>query len=441
MKLNISINFQSQHLTFSDWVSLLTLCLAPLIVHILAGVPAPTCFNRTRPRWHDLICHYNPTSIFWRYLAITDRRCRAKSWSPLDMAATNALFWTQNGWDGSEEMIQRSQDFCIEPPNKNRISFVSLSMVLTLIVALQGGQALYSLISGFNGYYPCQIAVGTIFYQLATLGLLRLPAALWLTNDFVYTDSNAWTSPAAANWIGFNPVLGPTNSALLLKRSASSLENPIILSRFHSGGTWRSASVKCFYQFLVTGAFVTACVMTFYDSKQRVFYYTVTEKSLGLLFIIIYPAWTLQHHDHSLYHWEMVQDLHRNPFASTLLVFTFAALETRRAPCGKYTTFPMMVSCDETLCGPSRYIVAALQQNTNETFDGVNETRSNFGPYGLAFPIERGVIKVLFFDGWCIFNPKCSRVRGQKVADYLGTTGLSLVGAGVAGITGSKDEE
>jgi hypothetical protein len=36
---------------------------------------------------------------------------------------------------------------------------------------------------------------------------------------------------------------------------------------------------------------------------------------------------------------------------------------------------------------------------------------------------------------------RCSRVRGQKVADYLGTTGLSLVEAGVTGITGSKDDE
>jgi hypothetical protein len=417
MAVNFLFTFQSQDLTFGDWVSLFTLCLTPLIVHILAGVPSPTCFNRKPPRWHDLICHYNPTSIFWRYLAVADRRCRAKTWGPLDMAATNALFWTQDGWDGSEEMIQRSQDFCIQPPNKNRINLVSKSMVLTIIVALQGGQALYSFLSGLHAYFSYQIALSTLFFPLAILGLVRLPAALWLTNDFVYANHNTWTAPAATNRTGFNPALGLTDSALLLKPSASSLESPMTLYRFRSGRTSRSVAVKCFYLFLVAGAFVLLCFTTFDRDKKGVYFYTATLFTLSVLFMMYSGVTTVTVAAYILLgrcnttiipcitaKWYKVYT--GILFASTLLVLIFAALETRQTPCGKYTTCPVILGCDEALCGPSLYVAAALQQNASESFDGFNGNRSMFGAFGLAFPIEQGTISVLPFDGWCMFNPK-----------------------------------
>ena len=36
------VKYSSHEIDRSDWVSLLTLCLAPLIAHIIAGVPSPT---------------------------------------------------------------------------------------------------------------------------------------------------------------------------------------------------------------------------------------------------------------------------------------------------------------------------------------------------------------------------------------------------------------
>jgi len=41
--------YQSQHITFPEWLLLWTLCLAPLIAHIVAGTPQPTYLSHRRP--------------------------------------------------------------------------------------------------------------------------------------------------------------------------------------------------------------------------------------------------------------------------------------------------------------------------------------------------------------------------------------------------------
>ncbi|KAE9381908.1 hypothetical protein N431DRAFT_298304, partial [Stipitochalara longipes BDJ] len=353
-------------LTFSDWLSLLTLCLAPLIAHIVAGVPPPTYLHSRRPSWHDRICHYNPTSILWRYLSITDRRVRAKSWSPFDMAATNAIFWSKHGWDGSEEMIQKSQDFCIQPPSNNRIDVFSGSAFVTIIVALQGGQALYSLISGQTSFYSAQIAFSTIFYPLALLGLLRLPAALWLTNDFIYINIDAWTVNGGQNLASFEPNLGSrSTSALVTKPTASSLESPVVPYRFHSPRIWQSIAVKCFYLLMLTGLLVMSFVMLFYHPGGTVF--TATVFTLGLLFIIYFSITTATVAGYIALgrcnttiipcitaKWYKIYT--GILFTCMLLVFIFAAIETRRTPCGVYTTYES--SQDAELCGASTYVAA-----------------------------------------------------------------------------------
>jgi hypothetical protein len=71
------LEVQNQGITFPDWIGILTLCFAPLIAHVLSGAPRPSYLSPTRPTWHDQLTHYNPTSILWRYAAITDRRIRA----------------------------------------------------------------------------------------------------------------------------------------------------------------------------------------------------------------------------------------------------------------------------------------------------------------------------------------------------------------------------
>src|SRR6266699_343086 len=123
--------YQSAGISFAEWISLLTLCLAPLFAHVAAGAPPPSFLTPLRhyPKWHDRIIHFNPTSILWRYYAITDRRSRSRAWTPYQMAVANALFWTPTGWDGSETMVENGRKFCTQAPESRHVTLASWAAV------------------------------------------------------------------------------------------------------------------------------------------------------------------------------------------------------------------------------------------------------------------------------------------------------------------------
>lgn len=84
--------------------------------------------------------------MLWRYAAIADRRIRARDWSRVDMAAANAIFWTSDGWDASESMVERSLLYCTHLPDHGRVALLSVDMLKTGIVTLQGVQTFVVLI-------------------------------------------------------------------------------------------------------------------------------------------------------------------------------------------------------------------------------------------------------------------------------------------------------
>lgn len=198
---------QNQGTDFTDWVSLTTLCLAPLIAHLAAGAPQPSYLTSTHPRWHDRICHCIPTSIVWRYAAITDRRIRSSNWDIPSTAAANALFWTPRGWDGSEKMAACSLEYCTYLPETTRVEVLSWDMAKTLIITLQGVQAIYDLGSNSSLDGPVEPTVDVIFSPLAILGMYRLFAALWLTNHFAYAPHNQALGPAATRRLSLDSLL------------------------------------------------------------------------------------------------------------------------------------------------------------------------------------------------------------------------------------------
>lgn len=183
-------------LRLEDWLSILTLCFAPLIAHVISGVPIVVRRCPDSVSWLDYLCLYNPTTIVWRYLAIADRRIRyRRSWTAADMAASNALFWTSHGFDGSEDIMWQSRAFCTRTPNHNHTELVSTDALKTLITTLQGIQALVVLVRGIlaiagigNKFFTSTVAMDTIFYPLSVFGLLRLFAAPWLTEAYSYAE-------------------------------------------------------------------------------------------------------------------------------------------------------------------------------------------------------------------------------------------------------------
>jgi hypothetical protein len=114
------------------------------------------------------------------------------------MAASNAHFWVGNSWDSSEEMMMRSRRFCTRVPRHPYVDPLSASAVQTLIVTLQGAQALCEVIGTVSVYskYSVNVNLGTVFLPLAIFGLLRLPAALWMSVDSAYANEDIMEVPA-----------------------------------------------------------------------------------------------------------------------------------------------------------------------------------------------------------------------------------------------------
>lgn len=189
--------YQSGGLSYSDWIVVLTLCFAPLIAHMLAGSPKATYMAEPsiRPKWHDRLCFYNPTTIMWRYYAIFSRRVRAREWTAVDVAAANTVFWTSHGWDGSECLAAavNRPHYWRALPDRDRPSLESIAK--TLVVTLQGAQATWVLIhsyqhqnvlTGFEAY-----GVNSTFSPIAILGILRFFPALWLSEEYEFGAPHA----------------------------------------------------------------------------------------------------------------------------------------------------------------------------------------------------------------------------------------------------------
>ncbi|KAH8680376.1 hypothetical protein BGZ61DRAFT_508019 [Ilyonectria robusta] len=329
---------QSQDIPFSEWVTLLTLCLAPLIAHVVVGTPSPSYLCTSRPKWHERICHYNPTSILWRYAAITDRRIRARSWNRADLAATNALFWTPRGWDGSEAM-SNSLLYCTHLPEHSRVSVFSRETIKTLIVTFQGIQAIVLLsgvfVAGSDVHFTIWMAVDIIFFPLALIGLLRLCCALWLNEDFSYSHSYA---------VPLNPRSAGSD------RGRSSFDSLLEISampqqgQFRDRSFWPSRLFRAVF-LLYTLGMPTFAVLFLVRGGQH-----IATSFVVMLFFLLHVAATT---------FILMFYFFRGLTTTTLIpcitatlyklytailiglavaVIVVACVETRRTPCGKYTS-------------------------------------------------------------------------------------------------------
>lgn len=354
------LQVQSHAITFAEWVSLLTLCLAPLIAHVLAGAPQPSLLVSARPKWHDRMCILNPTSILCRYAAIVDRRIRARHWEPLDAASANAIFWTQHGWNGSEDIVPSAFPLCTLLPDRGTVELVSTEMLKAIIVTMQGLQALVSLVGGatgtvtFNQYF----GLDGIFGPLSIMGLLRLSAAPWLTDDFMYS-----TRARDGTWTEGNLDLTVEST----RHSVDSLiltleEKRPAQKRYRSVSHWPSRCFRVLYLSILIGCCFLASWWTFVrpslgrygppltasaflaglfyffgliSTSLIFFYYYILDGSTSTLLPCASEMW------YKIYTVVLM--------ALMAIVILTSALETYKTACGAYTSLPM--KCAELVCG------------------------------------------------------------------------------------------
>jgi hypothetical protein len=331
--LRVYSTIQSQHTDFSAWISMLTLCLTPLAVHIFAGAPEPTVLRDPKPPWHDRICHLNPTSIFWRYYVITIRRFSTRCWEPDDMAATNAIFWTGSNWVGSEEIMIISSQFCTRRPSDTRIPLMSGSAMKTLLVTIQGIQAMYGLVKGLTlGGYALKVALPNIFLPLALAGLYRLPASLWLTEEYGYRRIDSSDASFLAKLDTSKPIYSQKNWRVILVKISflGTLTVLCTLSIYYfkpnpriTSGTASTLLINLFYTIFL---FVTLVPATLYTARGRC--NTTIIPCISSTWYRIYTYFL---------------------FLFALLLLIVSALETRSTSCGD-TTYPAKLGLDHFLC-------------------------------------------------------------------------------------------
>ncbi|KAI8630727.1 hypothetical protein F5Y19DRAFT_483386 [Xylariaceae sp. FL1651] len=342
-----SIAYQSGNIGFSDWVTVLTLSLAPLIGHIVAGCPEPSILCARRPKWDERICHYNPTSILWRYALIADRRIRARAWNPLEMAGANALFWTSHGWDGSEEMVIASMPYCKHLPEAAVTTLWSHAMFKTVVVTLQGAQALVvlsaSLAGRSVGSFVPQLAVDFIFWPLSLIGLFRLCCAFWLTEEYSFSPLHSLQFGQATGEFG---LAYRTSLDSLLAQPAVPFS---IVDRFRSASYGPSRFFRTLF-FLAIIGYVTlawtwlipqtnkdtddiATTTAFLVLVFYIFWITATSIIVSYCFVRGYTT-TIIPCINSF--WYKAYTIFIIAFA--LAVFIIACIETTKTPCGKFTS-------------------------------------------------------------------------------------------------------
>ncbi|KAI0149815.1 hypothetical protein F4776DRAFT_180592 [Hypoxylon sp. NC0597] len=358
---------ESSDISFSDWISIITLSLAPLLAHIVAGVSEPVALCGDEPKWYDHISHYNPTSILWRYAAITDRRIRACAWDKGTLAATNALFWTSKGWDGSEGMVTRALPFCVRLPRRARLKIFSWETIKTIITTMQGLQVIANGLSNFYGPNSLTLGFGVdvVFYPLAILGLLRLFAAFWLADDYAFTEHQVVptkTHPLDAQRASID--------SLLETRSIANLST----SQFRPS-SWASRLFLIFYVLFLQGFLG---ILFFYASRE---YQTVTSLIFYLVYQIILAVSIL------LFTYYFIRGLNSTTIipcisswwykaysvilmGSMVALVTVACIQTRRTPCGKYTSSPDIYA-DGVLCETKDSLLISVGDEADRSVFGL----------------------------------------------------------------------
>jgi len=345
IKLHVIFTQQSQKTTFSEWLEFFTLCLAPLVTHLAAGVWRPTLLSSRskRPGSASLIPHYNPLSILWRYYAIADRRLRARHWDERDMAACNAVFWDgeRECWDGSEEIMVRSRGWIQKAPEQSHVPIVSVSCLVTVALMFQGMQAMVMLVQTAISTLPGGFPEGLpyIFLPLALLGLLRLPAALWCTGDYTYMDASEKVDDDKTSFVE---------------------ETEVVSDRLLDAWSWKGTAYRIWWILSIiglSGTGVMICSQLWWSwgpSDPPDGYSSLSEVLIDIMFLIgsaggllIHCTYVLKGRTDST----VIPCIHSMWYKIfTLLLFALAiasvvvsALETRKLPDGTTTTFPDVV--------------------------------------------------------------------------------------------------
>jgi hypothetical protein len=241
-------------------------------------------------------------------------------------------------------------------PRHPYVNPLSSSAIKTIIVIFQGAQALYELVApnSVSNKNILETCLGTVFAPLAVFGLLRLPAALWMSEDWSYADEDVMEYRAPSFKLkksksddqDFPEAERSTSTVSLL---AESHHDPAMI-RFRDANGPHGIAVRATYLLLIlaltgftmylaipygtTESYVTATVFTqnmfflfFLLATSFIFiFYFLRGNSTTTIIPCITSTW------YKLYTALLLLGM--------LVLVIFSAIETRKTWCGAWTTFP-----------------------------------------------------------------------------------------------------
>jgi hypothetical protein len=404
IRLKIVFTRQSQLNDINQWFTMFTLCLAPLVSHLALGLPRTVVMSLESaddgstplseslfPPWTERITLFNPITLVWRYYSIAYFRLRTPSWDAADLAAVNAAFWDTKTrrWDGTHHALFLSRRYLTSAPESSHVNILSGSTLATIVLALQGVQAAFFLVgdavSSFIGFPD---GLPTTFLPIGLLGLLRLPAAAWVSHEWGYTFPKKRSE--LGDKIG---ELGIEYTAL--RTSETMGEDPeqhqfqrIQERRLLDTRSWKCLVYRAWWVLSISG-FMTLAIRDIatnfnpYDRNQPLsisdLLYLLLYLELCTGFLLITPALVLRR-DHASTIIPCIQSLWYKLYTGFMMLTALAAvivasLETVQLPDGSFTTMPPLIcygdSCEPwNRTGLMEYMRSEWDRYLNLTNDG-----------------------------------------------------------------------
>jgi hypothetical protein len=191
-------------------------------------------------------------------------------------------------------MVTASAPYCLRYPEGTHVEIASLTMLKTVITTCQGASAIFLLIIAVSGIALPGFAIGfgvdTVFFPLAILGLLRLCAAPWLTEDFVYQGDGLRNTPTTETATQAHRNILTKDNDIELDDSSRVLD-PLITTTFETAGfkspahSWRSRFFRIFFLLLLGGVWVMALLIAF-PLLGETLLYTTTTFLLGVFYVV-----------------------------------------------------------------------------------------------------------------------------------------------------------
>jgi hypothetical protein len=242
--------------------------------------------------------------------------------------------------------------------------------VKTVVITIQGVQAIIVLLKGFSdNVFISNIAIDTIFFPLAVLGLLRLFAAFWLTENYFYAELEDRSMAPAWKRTPSSP--GSQTMPYLLSETRTTSEMELLdpadyspATRFHPVSSWRGR----LFRFIFLLPIICLWIMTLMfiipsGNGQGVIYLSPTLLLVNIFYLFFLTVTLVTY----IYYFirgpsattvipcivsTWYQIYHASLIFMVLVTIIVASLETRKTACGTYTTWPpSLTGNDQWMCG------------------------------------------------------------------------------------------